>query len=58
MTPKTAGLSPKVPVQAITTVLVALLAYAGINLEPSVSLAVATLLGFAAGYIAPPGPVR
>lgn len=59
MNPKqTQGLSPKVPVQAITTVLVALLAYAGIDLEPSVSLAIGTLLGFVAGYYAPPGEVR
>ncbi|MEJ7786655.1 MAG: hypothetical protein WKF96_17780 [Solirubrobacteraceae bacterium] len=58
MHPKSTGLSPKVPVQAVTTVLVALLAYLGIDLEPAVSLAVATLLGFVAGYIAPPGQVR
>lgn len=59
MTPKTTqGISPKLPVQAITTVLVALLAYLGIELEPAVSLAIGTLLGIVAGYIAPPGEVR
>lgn len=53
---KTVGLSPKVPVQAITTVIVAAAAYFGIDLSPEVSAAIGTLIGFAAGYLAPAAP--
>lgn len=55
---RTTGLSPKVPVQAITTVVVGLLAYFGVDLSPELSGAIAVVIGFAAGYIAPPAPVE
>jgi hypothetical protein len=53
---KTAGLSPKVPTQAITTLIVAALAHFGLDLDDELSGAIALVLGFAAGYLAPPAP--
>ncbi len=56
MVMKTLGISPKVPVQAVVTIIVAALAYFGVELSPEVSAAIATLLGFIAGYLAPAAP--
>lgn len=54
---KTAGLvHPKVPAQAIATLIVTALAYYGISLPPEVSAALGVVLGFAAGYYAPAAP--
>jgi hypothetical protein len=53
---KTAGLNPKVPVQAIATLIVAALAHFGLDLDDELSAALAVVIGFAAGYIAPPAP--
>jgi len=54
---KTTKLHPKVPVQAVTTLVVAALAHYGIDLDADVSVALGAVLGFAAGYIAPAAPV-
>lgn len=53
---KTKGLALKVPAQAITTVVVWLLAYFGVDLPPDVSLAIAAIIGFVAGIVAPAAP--
>jgi hypothetical protein len=53
---KTAGLHPKVPIQAVTTLLVAALAHFGLDLDDELSGALALVLGFAAGYLAPAAP--
>lgn len=53
---KTVGLNPKVPAQALTTLVVFVLARFGIDLETEVALALSTIIGFAAGVIAPPAP--
>jgi hypothetical protein len=53
---RTVGLNPKVPAQAVVTVLVFVLAHFGIDLEPETALAIATLFGFVAGVAAPPAP--
>lgn len=54
----TDGLNPKVPIQSITTILVAALAYFGVNLDAEVSAALGVVVGFVAGYLAPPAPVK
>lgn len=54
---KTAGLvHPKVPIQAITTLVVAALAYFGVDLDPEASAAIGVVGGFIAGYFAPAAP--
>ncbi len=53
VTTKTTGVDPKVPVQAIVTVLVALLAYFGIDLDAEVAGSLGVLLGAVAAYFAP-----
>lgn len=52
-TRKTIGVDPKVPVQAIATVIVALAAYFGLELSEEVSVALAVVLGTIAGIAAP-----
>jgi hypothetical protein len=54
---KTQGLAPKVPVQAVTSLIVAALAYYGVDLDAEVSAALGVVLGFAAGIVAPAAPV-
>lgn len=54
---RTCGISPKVPAQAIVTVLAFIVAHFGIELDDDVSAALAVILGAAAGYQAPPGDV-
>lgn len=53
---KTIGLNPKVPIQAVTVIVTFLLGYFGIDLPAEVAASIATVLGFAAGVIAPPAP--
>lgn len=55
---KTIGLNPKVPVQAIVTIIVAAASYLGVELSPEISGALGILIGFAAGYLAPAAPVQ
>lgn len=50
---KTDGVSPKVPAQAIVTVLTFVLFLFGIELSVELSGALATLLGIAGGFLAP-----
>ncbi len=52
---KTKGLSPKVPAQAFATIATFILARYGIDLGTEESAAIATLIGFAGGILAPPG---
>ena len=54
---KTVGVSPKVPVQAIVTVIVAALAYFGVELSAEVSGILAAIAGIIGGVAAPPGQV-
>lgn len=54
---KTVGVSPKVPLQAITTIVVFAAAYFGFELPPGAAGAIATLLGIVAGVRAAPGTV-
>lgn len=53
---KTVGLNPKVPTQAIVSVIVFVAAHFGFDIEPELAIALATVLGFAAGVKAPPSP--
>jgi hypothetical protein len=50
---KTLGVDPKVPAQAIVTILVWLLAHYGIDLDADVSAAVSILVGVLLGVFAP-----
>jgi len=50
---RTVGVDPKVPIQALVTVLVALLAYFGVDLDKETSAALAVVLGAIAGILAP-----
>jgi hypothetical protein len=50
---KTVGVDPKVPIQAVVTVAVWLLAYFGVDLTPEVSTAISVLLGVIAGALSP-----
>jgi hypothetical protein len=50
---KTAGLHPKVPWQAITTVAAFALASFGVDLSPEVSAALGVVIGSGAGVLAP-----
>jgi hypothetical protein len=50
---KTVGLDPKVPVQAVATIIVFVASYFAIDLDPGVALALATVLGAGAGIVAP-----
>ena len=52
-TQKTVGTDPKVPIQAVVTAAVAVLAYFGIDLDPAIAGGIAVLLGIIAGYFAP-----
>ena len=52
-TQKTVGVDPKVPIQAVVTAVVAVLAYFGIDLDPAIAGAVAVVLGIIAGYLSP-----
>jgi hypothetical protein len=54
---KTVGLAKKVPWQAGTTLIVAALAYYGVDLDPEVSAALGVVAGFVAGVGAPAAPV-
>ncbi len=55
--PRSIGLSPKVPVQALAAIVAFIAAYFGLDLSPEASAGIAALLGAVAGYIAPPGRV-
>ncbi len=55
---KTVGVSPKVPAQAIATVIVFIAARFGLELDPELAGALGVLIGAAAGGIASPGTVR
>jgi hypothetical protein len=50
---KTVGLAKKVPWQAGTTLIVAALAYYGVDLDPEVSAALGVVAGFIGGWFAP-----
>lgn len=50
---KTVGVDPKVPVQAVATVVVALVAYFGVDLDAEAAGAVAAVIGIIAGILAP-----
>lgn len=54
---KTRGVSPKVPVQAIATVIAFALSYFAIDLDPEVAGAIAVLCGIGGGVTAGPGDV-
>lgn len=55
---KTVGLSPKVPTQAVVSIIVFALTYFGFQVSPEVAAAIATLLGAAGGWFANPGQVE
>jgi hypothetical protein len=57
-TPETHGVSPKVPTQAVVTVITFAITYFGIELSPELSGAISTILGIFGGVIAKPGDVR
>lgn len=50
---ETQGVDPKIPIQAVVTAVVAVLAYFGIDLDPAIAGAVGVVLGIIAGYFAP-----
>lgn len=50
---KTVGVDPKVPIQAVVTAAVAVLAYFGIDLDPALAGAIAVVLGIVAGFFSP-----
>lgn len=50
---KTVGVDPKVPVQAVVTAVVAVLAYFGIDVAPELAGAIAVVAGIVAGFLAP-----
>lgn len=50
---KTVGLDPKLPTQAVVVVIAFVLSHFGVNLTVEVSLALATIIGFVAGFFAP-----
>lgn len=52
-TQKTVGVDPKVPIQAVVTAAVAVLAYFGINLDPALAGAIAVVVGIIVGYLSP-----
>lgn len=49
--------APKVLADTATTIIVFVVAYFGIDLDPEVAAAVAKLVGFVAAYYTPPGAV-
>lgn len=53
----TVGLSPKVPAQAIATIVAFIATYFGLDLDTEVSGAIAVIIGWIAGMIAKPGVV-
>lgn len=55
---RTLGLSPKVPSQAFATLIAFVLAKYGISLDTEVSGALALVIGWIAGFFAPPGEVE
>ena len=52
-TQKTVGVDPKVPIQAVVTAVVAVLAYFGINIDPALAGAIGVVIGIIAGVLAP-----
>jgi hypothetical protein len=50
---KTVGVDPKVPIQAVVTAAVAVLAYFGIDLDPALAGAIAVVIGIIAGFFSP-----
>lgn len=50
---KTVGVDPKLPVQAVVTIVVAVLAYFGVDLDEAAAGALGVLAGVIAGYFAP-----
>ncbi len=56
--PKTTGVSPKVPFQAIASIITFLLAYFAVDLSPELSGLIAAVIGAIGGYQAPPGNVE
>jgi predicted RND superfamily exporter protein len=53
MKTKTQGVDPKLPIQAVVTAVVAVLAYFGINVDAGLAGAIGVVLGLIAGYFAP-----
>jgi hypothetical protein len=53
---QTVSLNPKVPAQALASIVAFVLAKYGIELDAATSGAIATVIGFLAGVIAPPSP--
>lgn len=49
----TDGLDPKVPIQAVTTLLVALLAVVGLDMDEETAGGLALVIGFIAGVLGP-----
>ncbi len=50
---KTVGVDPKVPVQALATVIAFAASYFGVDLDATVSGAIAVVLGAVSGSLAP-----
>jgi hypothetical protein len=55
---RTVGFDPKLLVQALVTIIVALAAYFGLDLEVELVAALAVVLGAVAGYLAPAPEVK
>jgi hypothetical protein len=53
---QTVSLNPKVPAQALAAIVAFVLAKYGIELDAATSGAIATVIGFIAGVVAPPSP--
>lgn len=50
---RTQGIDPKVPIQALATVIAFVATYFSLNIDGEVALAIAVVLGGAAGYFGP-----
>jgi hypothetical protein len=55
---KTVGVSPKVPVQAVVTVIAFCLTYFGVELSPEAAGGISAVLGIVGGVLASPGTVK
>jgi xanthine/uracil permease len=58
MKKETVGVDPKLPIQAIVTILVAVAAYFGIELSEELSVALGVVLGAVAAYFGPAASVQ
>lgn len=54
---KTLGINPKVPAQAVASIVAFVAALAGFDLSPELSAAIATVIGLVAGFFAKPGVI-